>query len=37
MLESNAYGDKEINIVREKLSTAEEEVNKMLIELSDYV
>ena len=35
MLESNVYGDKEINIVREKLSTAEEEVNKMLIELSD--
>ena len=36
MLESDAYDDKEINIVREKLSTAEEEeVNKMLMELSD--
>ena len=34
MLESDAYDDKEINIVREKLSTAEE-VNKILIELSD--
>ena len=33
MLESDAYDRKEINIVREKLSTAE--VNKMLIELSD--
>ena len=36
MLESDAYDDKEINIAREKLSTAEEEeVNKMLMELSD--
>ena len=34
MLESDAYDDKEINIVREKLSTVEE-VNKMFIELSD--
>ena len=35
MLESDTYDDKEINIVREKLNTSEEEVNKMLIELSD--
>ena len=35
MLEIDAYDDKEINIVREKLSTAEEEFNKMLIKLSD--
>ena len=35
MLEKDAYDDKEINIVREKRSTAEEEVNKMLMELSD--
>ena len=34
MLESDAYDDKEINIVREKLSTVEE-FNKMFIELSD--
>ena len=33
MLESDAYADKEINVVGEKLSTAE--VNKMLIELRD--
>ena len=31
MLESDAYDDKEINIVKEKLSTAE--ANKMLIQL----
>ena len=31
MLESDAYDDKEINIVKEKLSTAEE-ANKMLIQ-----
>ena len=35
MLESGAYGVKKINIVREKLSTAEE-VNKMLIELIEW-
>ena len=34
MLESDTYDDKEINIVKEKLSTAEEEVNKLLIELN---
>ena len=33
MLESDAYADNEINVVGEKLSTAE--VNKMLIELRD--
>ena len=35
MSESDTYDDREIKIVREKLSTAEEEVSKMLIELSD--
>ena len=35
MLESDAYDDREINIVTEKLSTVEEEVTKMLIKLSD--
>ena len=34
MLESDAYDDREINIVREKLSTVEE-LTKMLIKLSD--
>ena len=35
MLESHAYDDKENHIAKEKLSTTEEEVNKILIELSD--
>ena len=35
MLEIDTFDGKEINIVREKLNTTEEEVNKMLIELSD--
>ena len=34
MLESDAYDDREINIVREKLSTVEQ-LTKMLIKLSD--
>ena len=35
MLEIDTWDGNEINIVREKLNTTEEEVNKMLIELSD--